>query len=121
MKCKKCETEILYTTKKCPVCENTFCDGEEKNNNCDYPTFEAKESKRFCSPSFVFWIIALSLFLPFLICNLIFHPKELWFLIFLSAIVELYILIRHTILGNRDFSAKIFFNTLGLSCLIASI
>lgn len=109
--CSKCKISINTNKKQCPLCFNEL-DGDfdeevgEVLNTAKFKDTTAKKNYLLIKIFSFLSIVAISICL---FINLLYTPKLFWSAVVILGILYVWVLVKHTIISNRGFFEKIFF------------
>ena len=127
MRCKYCNIDVACESKICPLCHEKL----SLPDNLDMP-YEAPKAypeklknppriRRGHSITRIYLSIALTLFVLSIPINLLTTPNLYWFAIVAMLGIYGFIMIDNTILSNNGIGIKIFWQGVGILCVLLTI
>ena len=128
MRCKYCDVEVTCESKICPLCHEKL--SIKDNLDLDYTPTKAypdkqkpikKPYRQRLTVTGIYLCISLSLFILSIPINLLTDRDIYWFAIVGVLAIYGFILVNNTILSNNGIGTKIFWQGVGILCVLLTV
>lgn len=128
MRCKYCDIEVPCQSKICPLCHEKLDIKDEVNLDYvpqkAYPDKQVQSSRprrQRLSVTGLYLCISLAIFIFSIPINLLTNRNIYWFAIVGTLVIYGFILVHNTILSNNGIGVKIFWQGVGILCVLLTV